>query len=153
MTWRVLAGIRLTLADAWDEEERRRSAAPLPGRSSTAWSRAACDAVLASTDRRSAGKQQLAIAAPLRPEGKRDRASCRSSAGGRRLCRAHISWITGRPRPHGRRDFCNRGNHEARFQHKRDQRWTIATAVALALEDEIREDLKARDEHRRATDS
>jgi hypothetical protein len=44
-----------------------------------------------------------------RPEGKRDRASCRSSAGGRRLCRAHKSWVTGRARPHGRRDFCNRG--------------------------------------------
>jgi hypothetical protein len=48
-------------------EERRRSAAPLPGRSGTTWSRASCDVVPASTDRRSAGKQQSAIAAPLRP--------------------------------------------------------------------------------------
>ena len=34
-------------------------------------------------------------AAPTRPFGKRDRASCRSSVGGRRLCRAHNSAITG----------------------------------------------------------
>jgi hypothetical protein len=49
------------------------------------------------------------VSSPYRPEGKRDRASCRSSAGGRRLCRAHKSWVTGRARPHGRRDFFNRG--------------------------------------------
>jgi hypothetical protein len=50
-----------------------------------------------------------------RPDGKRDRASCRSCAGGRRLCRAHKSWITGRPPPRGRRGFCNRGIAQERF--------------------------------------
>ena len=53
-----------------------------------------------------------ALAGP--PDGKRDRASCRSCAGGRRLCRAHKSWITGRPPPRSRRDFCNRGIAQAR---------------------------------------
>ena len=58
---------------------------------------------------------------------KRDRASCRSSGGGRWLYRAHNSWITGRPRPRGRRDDCNRGiavtpSREAARSHSRGRR-------------------------------
>ena len=63
--------VRRARHSALDEEERRRSAAPLPGLSGTTWSRASCDVVPSSTDRRSAGKRQLAIADPLRPKRQR----------------------------------------------------------------------------------
>jgi hypothetical protein len=59
--------------------------------------------------------------------GSGDRASCRSSAAGRRLWRAHNSWITGQPLPHDRRDFCNRCSavtplREAARSHSRGRR-------------------------------
>jgi hypothetical protein len=55
--------------------------------------------------------------------------SCRSSAAGRRLCRAHNSWITGRPRPHGRRGFCNRGEPVVRCPTESN---SAASNIALA---------------------
>ena len=43
------------------------------------------------------------------PQGKPTSRTAGRLQGGLRLCRAHKSWITGRRRPRGRRDFCNRG--------------------------------------------
>ena len=44
------------------------------------------------------------------PQGKPTSRTAGRLQGGLRLCRAHKSWITGRRRPRGRRDFCNRGD-------------------------------------------
>jgi hypothetical protein len=89
----------LELPPGSDEEERRRSAAPLPGRSGTTWSRASCDVIPASTDRRSAGKQQSAIAAPLRPEEQRaERPRALAQTQGEQVCSPGIGALQGRRR-------------------------------------------------------